>query len=382
MDLLANDFPDVILAERQGPFLSLYQPTHRTFPERQQDSVRFRNLVLKLGDSLREKHPDRDIKPLLAPFHALAEDVEFWNRNFDGLAVLGSPDLFRVYRLQRPITEIAIVADSFHVKPLMRVMQSADRYQILGLDRQEASLFEGNRDQVDEIALAPEVPRHFDDAFDTVTERERAIRTHGRVKPDSMGRHGASDVKNDAIDSDTEQFFRLVDQKVLEHHSRPTGLPLLLAALPEHHHQFRTISTNPFLMDASIDVNPKDLSADALRERAWSLFQPFYLERLARLVEAFGTAQSKQQGSADLSDVAKAAVQGRVASLLLEAERQMPGRLDSQSGAISEGELSDPQTDDLLDDLGEAVLRRGGEVVIVPAERMPTKSGLAATYRF
>ena len=382
MDLLANDFPDVILAERQGPFLSLYQPTHRTFPERQQDSVRFRNLVKELGDSLREKHPDRDIKPLLAPFHALAEDVEFWNRNFDGLAVLGSPDLFRVYRLQRPITELAIVADSFHVKPLMRVMQSADRYQILGLDRQEASLFEGNRDQVDEIALAQEVPRHFDDAFDTVTERERATRTHGRVKPDSMGRHGASDVKNDAIDSDTEQFFRLVDQKVLEHHSRPTGLPLLLAALPEHHHQFRTISTNPFLMDASIDVNPKDLSADALRERAWSLFQPFYLERLARLVEAFGTAQSKQQGSADLSDVAKAAVQGRVASLLLEAERQMPGRLDAQTGAISEGELSDPQTDDLLDDLGEAVLRRGGEVVIVPAERMPTKSGLAATYRF
>ena len=382
MDLLANDFPDVILAERQGPFLSLYQPTHRTFPERQQDSVRFRNLVKKLGDSLREKHPDPDIKPLLAPFHALAEDAEFWNQNFDGLAVLGSPDLFRVYRLQRPISEIAIVADSFHVKPLMRVMQSADRYQILGLGRHEANLFEGNRDQVDEIALAPAVPRHFDDAFDTVTERERAIRTHGRVKPDSMGRHGASDVKNDAIDSDTEQFFRLVDQKVLEHHSRPTGLPLLLAALPEHHHQFRTISTNPFLMDASIDVNPKDLSADALRERAWSLFQPFYLERLARLVEAFGTAQSKQQGSADLSDVAKAAVQGRVASLLLEAERQMPGRLDAQTGAISEGELSDPQTDDLLDDLGEAVLRRGGEVVIVPAERMPTKSGLAATYRF
>ncbi len=44
--------------------------------------------------------------------------------------------------------------------------------------------------------------------------------------------------------------------------------------------------------------------------------------------------------------------------------------------------MSDPGTGDMLDDLGELVLRKGGEVVIVPAERMPTKSGLAATYRF
>lgn len=382
MDLLANDYPDLILAERQGPFLSLYQPTHRAFPERQQDPIRFRNLVKTLGDSLREKHRDRDIESLLAPFHALAADTEFWNQGMDGLAALGAPDLFRVYRLQRPVAELAIVADSFHVKPLLRVMQSADRYQILGLDRHEASLFEGNRDQVDEIALASAVPRHIEDALEIDAERERAIRTHGRVKPDAMGRHGASDVKNDAIDADTEQFFRLVDQTVLEHHSRPTGLPLLLAALPEHHHLFRSISCNPFLVDAGIDANVKSLSTEDLRERAWSLFQPLYLERLARLVEAFGAAQAKQQGSADLSDVARAAVQGRVATLLLQADRQLPGRLDPQSGAISQGELSDPQTDDLLDDLGEAVLRRGGEVVIVPAERMPTTSGLAATYRY
>jgi hypothetical protein len=38
--------------------------------------------------------------------------------------------------------------------------------------------------------------------------------------------------------------------------------------------------------------------------------------------------------------------------------------------------------DDLLDDLGERVLATGGEVVVVPTERMPTESGLAAIYRY
>lgn len=382
VDLLANDYPGVILREQTGPCLSLYQPTHRTFPERQQDLIRFGNLVKALSGSLRQKFPDRRAEALLAPFHTLAADAAFWNHNLDGLAVLAAPDLFRCYRLQRPVAELAIVADSFHAKPLMRIMQSADRYQILGLDRHEAQLFEGNRDSVDEIQLAPGVPRTLADAVDRDIERDRAVRTHGRADPGGMGRHGRSDVKNDAIDADTRQFFRQVDRAVLEHHSRPSGLPLLLAALPEHHHLFREISSNPHLIAHSISVNPKVLSIDELRVRAWALVQPYYLDRLARLIEAFGAAQANGSGSTDLAGVAGAALEGRIATLLLEADREIPGRIDAITGAVAHDKLDNPEIDDLLDDLGERVLRRGGEVVIVPAERMPTDTGLAAIFRF
>jgi hypothetical protein len=33
-------------------------------------------------------------------------------------------------------------------------------------------------------------------------------------------------------------------------------------------------------------------------------------------------------------------------------------------------------------DLGERALKAGGEVVVVPAERMPRRTGAAAIYRF
>jgi hypothetical protein len=36
----------------------------------------------------------------------------------------------------------------------------------------------------------------------------------------------------------------------------------------------------------------------------------------------------------------------------------------------------------VLDDLGMLALKMGGQVVIVPTERMPTKTGLAAIYRY
>jgi hypothetical protein len=36
--------------------------------------------------------------------------------------------------------------------------------------------------------------------------------------------------KKDEADIDAERFFRAIDRAVLEHHSRPSGLPLMLAA--------------------------------------------------------------------------------------------------------------------------------------------------------
>jgi hypothetical protein len=319
----------------------------------------------------------------LAPFHALAGDRDFWNHTLDGLAVLAASDLFKVYRLQRPVAELAIVADSFHIKPLLRILQSSDRYQILGLNRHAMRLFEGNRDALDEVEPATGVPRTIADvAAHESGEPERTTRAYGATAtPASTTRHGTN-VKEDATAHETERFFRAVDRAVMDHHSQPSGLPLLLAALPEHHHLFRAVSHNRLLASEAIDIHPDDLSLDALRERAWQLIQPHYLERLRRLVEAYGTATSRGLGTDDIPQAAKAAIAGRIATLLIEADRQIPGTLDATTGAIKLGELANPEVDDLLDDLGERVLETGGEVVVVPSGRMPTQTGIAATYRF
>ncbi len=382
MDSLTHDYPATLLAEREAPCLSLYQPTHRQHPDNVQDSVRFRNLVKVLAASLRAKYPARDIPALLRPFEVLAEDYEFWNHSGDGLAVLGAPGFFRVYRLQRPVAELAVVADSFHVKPLMRIMQSADRYQILGLSRSAFKVFEGNRDALDELPPIAGVPQTAVELLGkTPDAREGAHRTHGPEGVTGTSRHG-TDVRQDAQDRDTEHFFRAVDAAVLKHCSQPSGLSLILAALPQHHHLFRAVSTNPSLMDEAIDVHPDALSSDALRERAWQVVLPHYLKRLAGFVEAFGAAASSGRGADDLPGIAKAAVAGRVETLLIEADRLSPGRIDDSSGAITTADLAHPEVDDALDDLGEIVLKKGGEVIIVPSDRMPTDSGAAAIYRF
>jgi hypothetical protein len=57
-------------------------------------------------------------------------------------------------------------------------------------------------------------------------------------------------------------------------------------------------------------------------------------------------------------------------------------RLDGATGRVERADLSHPQVDDLSDDLDEPVGKMGGRVLALPSERMPTRTGLAATYRY
>jgi hypothetical protein len=297
--------------------------------------------------------------------------------------VLGGPSRFQVFGLQRPVAELVIVADSFHTKPLRRFLQSADRYQVLGLSLHTIHLFEGNRDALDEIDPAPGVPRTITEALGAeLTEPHSTVASHRGVRGANTPTHHGHGSKKDEVDIDADRFFRAIDRAVLEHHSRPSGLPLILAALPEHHHLFHQVSHNPFLMAEGLTTNPDVLPIDELRERAWHVVEPQYQTRLATLADEFAVAKSKGLGSDDLAQVAQAAVAGRVATLLIEADRQIAGRLNGTTGRVEGADLSHPQVDDLLDDLGELVEKRGGRVMVIPPERMSTRTGLAATYRY
>ncbi|WP_046061147.1 baeRF3 domain-containing protein [Methylotuvimicrobium alcaliphilum] len=384
MNSLDKDFTAGLMENCTPPCLSLYQPTHRNHPNNQQDPIRFKNLVKALEESLLQQFPSDEIQPLLEPFLALADDRNFWNCTHDGLAVLGAKGIFRVYKLQRPVAELAVVADSFHTKPLVRILQSADRYQILAVNRHKIKLFEGNRDALDEIEPALGVPRTITEALgEELTEPHQTVASYGGVGGGHSPMHHTHGGKESEVDSDSERFFRAVDRAVLEHHSQPSGLPLILAALPEHHHIFHDVSHNSFLIPESIDIHPDSLSStDELRQRAWQLIEPHYLTRLTALVEDFGNARSKGLSDDDLTQVAKSVVEGRVATLLIEASREIPGRINATTGEIAFDDLAHPQVNDLLDDLGELVLKMGGQVVVVPSERMPTETGIAVIYRY
>ncbi|MBP9089691.1 hypothetical protein KBI23_01595 [bacterium] len=378
MNQLSMEHLTQLFAERQSPCISLYQPTHRHVPGTREDPIRYRNLLKDLENSLRQKYSSREIAATMEQFQALAHDDHFWNHRTEGLAILSAPGMFQIFELQRTVAELLVVSDSFHIKPLLRILQSADRYQLLCLNRHEAKLYEGNRDALDPVELT-NVPATITEALgDELTKPHLTVASYGGGGGASHHGHGG---KKDEVDIDMERFFRVIDRAILEHHSAPSGLPLMLVALPEHTTPFHDISHNSFLMKNGIHANAEALSLEQLREQAWQKIEPLFIERLANLVNNFKVARSHGLASDDLAQVAQAAKAGRISVLLVEADRQVAGKLNS-NGEIDFGDLAHPEVGDVIDDIAEVVLRMKGEVVVVPSERMPSERGLAAIYRY
>jgi len=356
MQQISTNHLTALLAHHEPPCISLYLPTHRRHPEREADPILYRNQLRELEASLTQRYPKRDIKALLAPFEALSHDHDFWNNRTEGLAILSTGASFQVFDLQRPVKALLVVADSFHIKPLLRVLQSADRYQVLCLSMHGGKLYEGNRDALDPVHVSAVVSAPL--------------------------QHAAKQSRKDTEHADLLAWLRPIDVAVQEHHSKPSGLPLLLVALPEMQAAFREASRNAALVEAGITTSPEALDIEALRVQAWRQFEPHYLARLAKLVDTFEAARARGLGTDLLADVAAAAAASRIDTLLVEADREIPGRLDAAAGTATKADLADPEVDDLIDDLAEAVLRAKGEVIVVPKERMPGSTGLAAILRY
>ncbi len=121
----------------------------------------------------------RDVRSLLEKFQPLSHDGEFWNHRTDGLAMLAAPDMFEVFELQRPVQENLIVADTFYLKPLLRISQSADRFQVLCLTRDRALLYEGNRDALDPVELI-DTPATLTEALGTDLHAAASVGALGR----------------------------------------------------------------------------------------------------------------------------------------------------------------------------------------------------------
>lgn len=378
---IVNNFPNAIIYESEGPFVSLYQPTHRHRPDNQQDVIRFKNLINKIESSFEEKYPGEDIDLFMKPFHALSMEKSFWNHTADGLAILASKNTCVIYKLPRNMEEIALVGERFHIKPLIRTFQSADRYHLLGLDRKQFTLYEGDRYGVEEVEIDPEIPRTIEEVLgDDYSDPYLSLGFRDGVgKTPIFHGHGG---RKEMLEVDTQKYFRYVDEFIAENYSNVMKLPLILMTLDEHHSEFRKISNNTYLIDEGIKKDYKKQSMDQIRGNIWAVIEPLYLKKTNRLVERFHAKQAEFMASDDLSDLTRAVKENRVETLLLEADRVLIGRINKETGQLERTDVENIDSYNVLDELAEIMVKNKNDVVILPKERMPSTTGIAGIYRY
>jgi hypothetical protein len=367
----------ILLARHAAPCLSLYLPSRPGGSA--EDRNRFGALLEeargKLAGELGARAADRRLRPL----EALSKPA-FWRASTAGLAVFHAADYSALFRLPVKVPERVHVGESFQVRPLVDFLGTNQHFYLLTISQGRVSFFKGNATGLAHVEL-PAGLGSLEEALGTVVH-ERATTQHQSSRGGARSIVSGSDAWDAVRDEDLARWFRLIDA-ALWTILRDEKAPLVLAGPERVVHIFQRVSRYAGLAPRSVHENLVKASSAELHKRVWPIVQEIARGSEARVLENYQQLVSQARALDEIRALAQFAVSGRVRELLLDKDAVLFGRMDRESGALELfGTHGGSADEDVLDDIAEAVLLRGGEVYSLTRECMPSKSPIAGTLRW
>lgn len=386
MDILGKTDLRALSEKKDGWHVSIFMPTHRAGAETQQNPIRLKNLVKEAEQHLVAaglRRPEAQAR--LEPVSNLVEDRPFWQSQSDGLAVFVSSAVDLHYRLPFDLEELVVVADRFHVKPLLPYLSGDGHFYALAISKGEIRLLQGSRYSVGQVDLEG-VSTSLADAL-RFDDPERRLQFHTASGP-SGGRgdrpamfHGQGAPSHDEK-ADILRYFQKVDdglQGLLSGEQAPLVLVGVDYLLPI----YKEANQYPHLVEEGVEGNPDDLSNKELHQRVWSLIEPRFLREQEEAAQRFRQLADTAAASDDLTEIVPAATHGRVDTLFVALGRQQWGAFEPATNEVSLHPDFEAGDQDLSDLAAVQTLLQGGSVYAVEPQQMPAEAPLvAALFRY
>lgn len=371
----------------EGLHISLFLPMERAGKETRQNPIRLKNMLRTAEQKLAD-HGLRstDVQKLLQPVSALLDDNLFWQHQDNGLAVFCKPDMMHLYRLPLDFEELVVVAERFHLKPILPLFTGNGHFFILALSQNDVRLLRGTRHTVDEIELPEDTPRSKSEAlaYDD-TERQLQMHTAGSIQKTGGAQgagtplyHGHEDTNARA---DILRYFLEVDRGV-QQVLKGEEAPLVLAGVEELFPFYRDRNSYAHLIEGGVTGNPDTLKAETLHAEAWKVVEPYMQQAQQMAVEQYYAYSASGRASSDIHDVVAAAAYGRVAHLFAAVGVQQWGRFDPMENVVELHEEAQPGDEDLLDLASLHTITNSGTVYAVNQDEVPGGDTLAAVFRY
>jgi len=366
-----------LLSSEGGPCVSLYLNPHKGASNAAPN--RFEALITQAEKLITQENRASRVTHFLEPLRAVS-NPEFWRHAPHGLAFFLSPTRSVYYRLPIEVEDRVIVADNFHLRPLMEYVQDNQRFYLLVLSEQHVSFFKGSMSGLAPVPV-PGMHSTLVDALGT-EDHERQTASHQSSRGGRYVVFGGAGHSDKSRDEDMARFYRTVDA-ALWRILREDNAPMVLAGSERDVHVYERISRYPHLTHEHVHGNHQKALASDLHKLAMPVIAGEQRAKEQRIVELWNQEVSPNRALDEIRAIAQYAVQGRVRHLMIERGTMMFGQMDPATGALRlHKEQSDAHDDDVLDEIAEAVLMRGGEVYSLEKGRMPTRSPIAATLRW
>lgn len=267
-------------------------------------------------------------------------------------AILASRAIGRVVRLAIPVAERTVVDHTFATRDLVRTLHRTPRHLILVLESHRARLLDGGA---------------------------------GELRPAATGAfplHSQTDLTQRSGEEDRHTFLDLVDRRLgLFRTLHPC--PLVVMGHPRVVADYLRLARHADRLAGVLRSTDVPTSVRGLQSR----IKPVIVAYLAsRQREALHLLESRAASAQVVSGIHAAwaeARRGQPEMLAVEPGLMLPARLDTDGETLTLTEqLGDPEVvDDIVDELIELVLARGGWVAFIEDGLLAHHDGIALTLR-
>jgi hypothetical protein len=369
--------------------ISILMPTHAAGSEIRQDPIRLKNLLSEGENRLLARGLRRDdADDLLAPAMRLINSGEFWLHRSEGLALYIGRDFLRTIDLPFQPEERLTVGSAFRIRPLLGLMQSADRFLVVAVSLSGARLFEGDRERLAERSDL-DLPRGVKEVMDE-TDYQQMTQSSPVARPRTRSGEGAVSARHNFGEAPEElrkkeliEYLRRLDAALLPALSGRSE-PVVIVGDPQVGGHFHSLSKLSHLHPEAIEANPDALDAEELHRRVLRLVEPGFGRArgtaLDRLRALHGSADPRAETT--VPQIVRAARYARVECLFLPESGEVWGRFEEAKDQITVRGAPEGGDVDLLDQAAVDTLANGGAVFAVRRDDLPLGAAAAAVLRY
>ncbi len=385
--------PKQFINPKTTPVVSIYVPIKRTEREDRRDEwdrIEFKDLAKEAERRLAENYDTDQVKGIIEKINYILEheDLPLWIKASKGLAFLISNDAAYVINMNIAPKACVVAGNDYYLKPLFYDAQYDMDYKLLLLNSDFFALLDGDYNGVHYEPLPQDVKDFFAETYPEFDGETTALDYYSLE--DHHSPYADHKSRNEVTQEETEKFFRYVDKAMNDKLVRDDDTPVILVTAPEHENLFRKICSFQTLLPTGIDKDARTLSGTELRDGAVKIMEGIKDTKIDDLIEKYQYHASKGNATNSIPDIGLALVERKVAVLFIEEGKGLPGTFNDETGEVDfdastnpvDDKELDPASPDIAGAFACATAAQDGEVVVLSADKMPVKNGIAALYRY
>jgi hypothetical protein len=335
--------------------------THRTKPDKFQDRIALKNLIQQANTRLLRFETKQKAQQLTEKLRKLEASINH-QENQESLLLFVNNDIATYTRLPISVGNRVVIDTTFATRDLIRALHFETNYLILVLTEKKARLVEAMSDKLVQEIGNP-FPIENTDLFPTLV-REK---------------------KNASIQTQyIAEFFNRIDKEVNSIRYLQ-ALPVLICSEASNYHEYLKIADQKHtIYPVYLKGNHEKETAQHIVSNSWKILHKHCLEKERKRLEELELALTNGNYLCDINEIWNVIPHGRVQTLFLEENLFQSAKI-TENLLILVGEedrnLFDV-VDDIYDELIEANLNHGGDVVFLPDGSLKKYNGFAAITRY